>query len=110
MSKAEKSKRIVELLECIEDEVVLTQVMEDVAFYASKKDIADELNAEQLNDLDKAIEEANNNETISWNAFKSEMTEPSWKMQLIKERIDLDKRNPSATIQWKEVKTKYKAQ
>ena len=75
MSKAEKSKRIVELLECIEDEVVLNQVMEDVAFYASKKDIVDELNAEQLNDLDKAIEEANNNETISWNAFKNEMTE-----------------------------------
>ena len=75
MSKAEKSKRIVELLECIEDEVVLTQVMEDVAFYASKKDIVDELDANQLNDLDKAIEEANNNETISWNAFKNEMTE-----------------------------------
>ncbi len=75
MSKAEKSKRIVELLECIEDEVVLTQVMEDVAFYASKKDIVDELNAEQLNELDKAIEEANKNETISWNAFKNEMTE-----------------------------------
>ena len=75
MSKAEKSKRIVELLECIEDEVVLNQVMEDVAFYASKKDIVDELNAEQLNELDKAIEEANNNETISWNAFKNEMTE-----------------------------------
>ena len=75
MSKAEKSKRIVELLECIDDEVVLNQVMEDVAFYATKKDIADELNAEQLNDLDKAIEEANNNETISWNAFKNEMTE-----------------------------------
>ena len=75
MSKAEKSKRIVELLECIEDEVVLTQVMEDVAFYASKKDIVDELNTEQLNELDKAIEKTNNNETISWNAFKNEMTE-----------------------------------
>ena len=74
MSKAEKSKRIVELLECIEDEVVLTQVMEDVAFYASKMDIVDELNANQLKELDKAIEEANNNETISWNAFKNEMT------------------------------------
>ncbi len=75
MSKAEKSKKIVELLDCIEDEVVLNQVMEDVAFYASKKDIVDELNAEQLNELDKAIEEANKNETISWNAFKNEMTE-----------------------------------
>lgn len=75
MSKAEKSKRIVELLECIDDEVVLKQVMEDVAFYATKKDIADELNAEQLSDLNKALEEANNNETISWHAFKNEMTE-----------------------------------
>ena len=32
MSKAEKSKRIVELLECIDDEVVLNQVMEDVVY------------------------------------------------------------------------------
>ena len=66
MSKAEKSKKIVELLDCIEDEVVLNQVMEDVAFYASKKDIVDELNAEQLNELDKAIEEANKNEMTEW--------------------------------------------
>ena len=75
MSKAEKSKRIIELLERIEDEVVLDQVMEDVAFYASKKDIVDELNADQLKDLHQAIDEANNNDTISWDAFKAEMTE-----------------------------------
>ena len=37
MSKAEKSKKIYELIERIEDETVLTQVMENVAFYAIKK-------------------------------------------------------------------------
>lgn len=75
MSKAEKSKRIIELLERIEDEVVLDQVMEDVAFYASNKDIVDELNTDQLKDLHQAIDEANNNDTNSWNAIKAEMLE-----------------------------------
>ncbi len=75
MSKAEKSKRIYELLKGIEDEVVLDQVMEDVAFYADKKDIVDNLNADQLKDLDKAIEEANNNEAVSRDDFKKEMVE-----------------------------------
>jgi Arc/MetJ family transcription regulator len=76
MSKIVKSK-IYKLLENIEDEAVLNQVMEDVAFYATKKDIVDELNPKQLKELDKAIEEADNKETISWNDFKKEMNE--WK-------------------------------
>jgi hypothetical protein len=76
MSKAVKTK-IYKLLEDIEDEAVLNQVMEDVAFYATKKDIVDELNATQLKELDKAIEEADNKETIPWNDFKKEMKE--WK-------------------------------
>lgn len=49
--------------------------MEDVAFYATKKDIVDELNADQLKELDKAIEEADNKETVSWDDFKKEMNE-----------------------------------
>jgi hypothetical protein len=76
MSKAVKTK-IYQLLEGIEDEAVLNQVMEDVAFYATKKDAVDELNASQLKELDKAIEEADNKETISWGDFKKEMKE--WK-------------------------------
>jgi hypothetical protein len=72
MSKAVKTK-IYRLLEDIEDEAVLNQVMEDVAFYAIKKDIVDELNATQLKELDKAIEEADNKETIPWNDFKKEI-------------------------------------
>jgi hypothetical protein len=51
--------------------------MEDVAFYATKKDAVDELNASQLKELDKAIKEADNKETISWSDFKKEMKE--WK-------------------------------
>jgi hypothetical protein len=76
MSKAVKTK-IYQLLEGIEDDAVLNQVMEDVAFYAAKKDIVDELNPDQLKELDKAIKEADNKETISWDDFKKEMKE--WK-------------------------------
>ena len=73
MSKSEKSKKIYRLLEGIEDEAVLNQVMENVTFYATKKDIVDELNADQLKELDKAIEEEDNKETVSWDDFKKEM-------------------------------------
>ncbi len=76
MSKAVKTK-IYQLLEGIEDEAILNQVMEDVAFYATKKDAVDELSATQLKELDKAIEEADNKETISSADFKKEMKE--WK-------------------------------
>jgi hypothetical protein len=74
MSKAVKSK-IYKMLEEIEDESVLNQVMEDVAFYATKKDILDDLDKEQLKELDKAIEEADKKETIPWEDFKKEMNE-----------------------------------
>ena len=50
-----KSK-IYQMLEGIEDELILNQVMEEVAFYTSKKDIVDNLKEEQLTELDKAIE------------------------------------------------------
>ncbi len=76
MSKAVKSQ-IYQMLEGIEDESVLNQVMEEVSFYASKKDIVDNLSPAQLNDLDNAIEEANNKETITLEDFKKEMHE--WK-------------------------------
>jgi len=63
------------MLEGIEDETVLNQVMEDVAFYATKKDIVDELSPDQLTELDKAIEDADNKEIIPWDDFKKEMNE-----------------------------------
>jgi hypothetical protein len=74
MSKAVKSK-IYKMLEEIDDESVLNQVMEDVAFYTMKKDIVDDLNKEQLKELDKAIKEADKKETIPWDDFKKEMNE-----------------------------------
>ncbi len=74
MSKIVKSK-IYQLLEGIEDKAVLNQLMENVAFYTNKKDIVDELNAKQLKELDKAIGEVDNKETISWKDFKKEMNE-----------------------------------
>jgi metallophosphoesterase superfamily enzyme len=42
-----------------------------------KKDIVEQLAPNQLKELDKAIEEADNKETISWGDFKKEMKE--WK-------------------------------
>lgn len=76
MSKAVKTK-IYQLLDGIEDKAVLNQVMEDVTFYATKRDIVDQLSPGQLKELDKAIKEADNKETISWDDFKKEMKE--WK-------------------------------
>ena len=74
MSREIKTK-IHQLLDKIEDETVLNQLMEDVAFYATKKDITDELTPTQLGELDKAIAEADNKETIPWDDFKKEMNE-----------------------------------
>ena len=74
MNKAVKAK-IYQMPEGIEDESVLNQVMEEVAFYATKKDVVDELNTDQLNELDKVIAEADNKETITWDDFKKEMNE-----------------------------------
>jgi hypothetical protein len=74
MSDKLKSK-IYQLIDSIEDENVLQMLMEDVTYYTNKKDIIDELNEEQLEELDKAILEADNNETISWKDFKKEINE-----------------------------------
>jgi len=74
MSKKVKSE-IYRLLDTIEDETVLSQVMEDITFYASKKDIIDTLTPEQADELDKAIKEATKKETITLNEFKKEMNE-----------------------------------
>lgn len=78
MDKNIKAK-IYKLLEEISDEATLNMVMEDVAFYAGKKDITDELTAAQLQELDTAIKEADEGETISWDDFKKEMNE--WRKQ-----------------------------
>lgn len=76
MSNDVKSK-IYQLVESIEDENILQMVMEDVAYYASNKDVADELTKDQLKELDEAISEADKNEITDWNDFKKEMNE--WK-------------------------------
>lgn len=70
-------EKIYKMLEDISDEATLNMVMGDVAFYASKKDIIEELSTEQLQELDIAIQETNKGETISWDDFKKEMSE--WK-------------------------------
>lgn len=67
------------MLEDIHDETILSQVMEDVAFYSGKKDVIETLTPQQLEELDAAIKEADNNETTSWEDFKKEMT--GWKQK-----------------------------
>ena len=65
------------MVESIQDEMMLNQVMEDVAFYIAENDITDSLDNAQLNKLDKAIKEADTKNTITWDDFKKEMNE--WK-------------------------------
>lgn len=67
--------KIIKILDGIDEENVLMQVMEDVAFYAAEKDIIDDLSASQLEDLDDAINQANNKDVIHWNDFKNEINE-----------------------------------
>ena len=76
MSKEVKSK-IYQLVDSIEDEYILQMVMEDVAYYASDKDVTDGLTKDQLKELDEAISEADKNDTMDWNDLKNEMNE--WK-------------------------------
>ena len=52
MSKEVKSK-IYQLVDSIEDEYILQMVMEDVAYYASDKNITGELTKDQLKELVK---------------------------------------------------------
>ncbi len=68
-------QKIYQLLENIEDEGILNQVMEDVAFYTSGQDVVDTISPKQLKELDEAIIEADKGETVSWDEFKKEMNE-----------------------------------
>ena len=83
--KEEVKSKIYQLIDSIEDENVLQMVMEDVAYYTSKKDIVDELNEDQLKELDEAISEADSNETIDWEDFKKEMNE--WKKDSSQQKV-----------------------
>lgn len=67
--------KIIKILDGIDEESILIQVMEDVAFYAEEKDIIDDLSASQLKDLDDAINQANNKDVILWDDFKNEINE-----------------------------------
>lgn len=72
---SEVKVKIYRLLEEIEDEVALNHLMEEISFYASKKDIIDELDKQQIEELDKAISEAEQGKTIPVEDFKKEMNE-----------------------------------
>jgi hypothetical protein len=67
--------KIIKILDGIDEENVLMQVMEDVAFYAAENDIIDDLSASQLKGLDDALIQANNKDVIHWSDFKNEINE-----------------------------------
>lgn len=69
--------KIYKMLDAIKDEQALTQVMEDVAFYASRKDVVDYLTENQLKELDETMKEVDKGEVIGWDDFKKEISE--WK-------------------------------
>lgn len=76
MAEDIKSK-IYRLIDSIDDETVLQMVAEDITYYAGEKDIMDDLDADQQQELDEAIREVDNKETIEWKDFVNEMNE--WK-------------------------------
>jgi predicted transcriptional regulator len=78
MNETLKSK-IHELVDSINDEGTLMQVMEDVTYYATKKNIDDELTPAQQHELNEALSEADEGETITWEDFKNELNE--WKRE-----------------------------
>jgi hypothetical protein len=78
MSNSVKDK-IYKMLDKIKDEQILTQVMEDVAFYTSQKDSVDVLSEEQLRQLEASMAEADKDQVISWSDFKDELSK--WKMK-----------------------------
>jgi hypothetical protein len=49
--------------------------MEDVAYYASNREVTDELTKQQLKELDESISETDKNEIMDWSDFKKEMNE-----------------------------------
>lgn len=67
---------IYEMLEKISDEKTLIQVKDDIAFYASKQEQSP-LTTQDMEALQKAIEQADKNQVINWVDFKQEMEE--WK-------------------------------
>ena len=76
MAENIKSK-IYRLLDTIEDESILQMVAEDISYYTEGKDIIDDLDADQQQELNEAIQEIDNKETIDWNDFVKEMSK--WK-------------------------------
>ena len=67
--------RIHKIVDAIQDEKALAQVMQDVTFYSSKEDIVNGLNESQLQELEAAMKEADNNLVISMSDFKNQLDE-----------------------------------
>lgn len=64
-----------QLIEKIEDEEYLSLLKEDVAMYAGEKQASSELTHEQLKELQKALNEVDKGETISFEDFKKHTAE-----------------------------------
>ncbi len=67
-----------QIIDAIDDEQTLSILKEDLAAYTLQEN-TDGLNPEQLDELDRAIEEADNKiELQDWQSFKSELAN-KWK-------------------------------
>lgn len=79
--KSDTKSKIYKILDEIHDASILNMVMENITFYANETDILDELSEQQLTELNQAIKEADNEETISLDDFKNEINK--WKRKLL---------------------------
>ena len=57
--------KIHQMIDTITNESVLQMVSDDIEYYTQTKDIVDELNNEQLQELDDAISDVDNNESTT---------------------------------------------
>ena len=74
-SKEEIKAELHQKIDNIEDEHILNVLNEDIVPYAAKNrskkndEEVDNLTADEEKELDEAINEVNNGETVSWNQF-----------------------------------------
>jgi predicted transcriptional regulator len=76
--KSKIKKEIHKMIDDLEDEEALMLVKEDIAVYAKKYEA--ELNEEQLNELNEALKEADQGETVSYEEYTKHIQE--WKKKL----------------------------
>ncbi len=94
MEQSVKSKTF-KMVDNINDENFLRMVMEDVAFYAGKQDVTDELNEDQLKEFDAAVKVGE---------IKTLLTGAIWKRKLANGKKDSHQKDTSNPYRYKHKK------